>query len=559
MPDYLFMKQKIILQGKGVSSGIAKGRIRFLMRENHFVERRHIDNVEKEIDRFNEARNIVKNQLGILSGTMTGKIGEENALLFKIHCMMLEDSDYIDPVLEIIKTEKTCAEYAVHTAGSRLAQEFVDMDDEYMKARSVDVYDITTRVIEILSGTGEVGEPDGEPAILAADDFTPSEIVQLDRDKALGLIARQGAANSHTAIFARTMGIPAIFGLGDSLTEDLSGKEAMLDGETGILYVEADNETMWKIDKKNKIEQYEKEILEQVRGKPTLTKNGRPVRLYANIGSVADADTALAGDAEGIGVFRSEFLFLGRDDYPDEETQYDSYRQVLEKMGNRLVIIRTLDIGADKQAGYFNLPEEKNPALGMRAIRICLTRPEVFKTQLRAIYRASAYGNAAIMFPMISSLNELMLSKKTAKAVQDDLTEKNIPFKKVPIGIMIETPASALISDILAKEADFFSIGTNDLTQYTLAIDRQNDSVTAFCDTHHEAILRLIRMTCENAHKAGIWCGICGSLAADPVLTQTFVEMGIDELSVESSCILKLRSTIMSYETTFNDRRGVNN
>jgi len=555
------------VQGKGVSSGIAKGRIRFHIRENLLVEKHHIKEVEKEIERFNEARKIAGEQLDALSVTMTGKIGEKNALLFKVHSMMLEDSDFIDPVLEIIKTEKTNAAYAVHTTGSRLAREFADMDDEYMKARSVDVYDITKRVIEILSGTGTDtfrtnrstddepailadDEPailaDYEPAILAADDFTPSETALFDRQKTLALIMRQGAANSHTTIFARTMGIPAIIGLGDSLTNDLSGKEAIVDGETGMIYVEADNETIHELETKTQRQQLEREELEQLRGKPTLTKNGRSMRLYANIGSVADADAALDGDAEGIGVFRSEFLFLGRDDFPDEETQYDSYRTVLEKMGNRPVIIRTLDIGADKQAGYFNLPKENNPALGMRAIRICLTRPEVFKTQLRAIYRASAYGNAAIMFPMINSLQELMQSKEMVKAVQDELADKNIPFKKIPVGIMVETPAAALISDILACEADFFSIGTNDLTQYTLAIDRENDSVTAFCDTHHEAILRLIRTTCENAHNAGIWCGICGSLAADLTLTKSFIEMGIDELSVEPSCILKLRKAIMS-------------
>jgi len=532
------------LQGKGVSSGIAKGRIRFLVREKLFVERQTVENIEKEIECFHQARNIARNQLDTLSTTMTGKIGEENALLFKIHGMMLEDSDYTDSVIEIIQIEKTNAEYAVQTAGSRLAQEFADMDDEYMKARSADVHDITKRVIKILSGMGEAGEADDAPAILAADDFTPSEIAQLDRNKVLALISRQGAADAHSSIFASTMGIPMIIGFGASLTEDLSGKEAIVDGKTGMLFVETDDDTLRELETKAEQEQLERAKLEQMRGKPTVTKNGRYMKLYANIGSVADADVALAGDAEGIGVLRSEFLFLGRDDYPDEEIQYDSYRKIIEKMGNRPVIIRTLDIGADKQASYFHLPKEENPALGMRAIRICLTRPDVFKTQLRAIYRASACGNAAIMFPMINSLNELIQAKEIAKAVQDDLAEKNIPFKKVPIGIMIETPASALISDILVNEADFFSIGTNDLTQYTLAIDRQNSSIAAFCDTHHEAILRLIRMTCENAHRAGIWCGICGTLAADLRLTKTFVEMGIDELSVEPSCILKLRSII---------------
>jgi phosphotransferase system enzyme I (PtsI) len=539
------MKQKIILQGKGVSPGIAKGRIKFLMRENRRIERRHIDDAEKEIERFNEARTIAKAQLETLSVAMIEKIGKDNALLFEIHGMMLDDGGFIDPVVEIIKTEKTCSEYAVYTAGSRLARQFADMDDNYMKARSVDIYDICRRVIDILSGTEEAEETDENSAIFAADEFTPGEIVQFDREKVLALISRHGTADSHTAIIARTMGIPVITGLGASLTGDLAGKEVLLDGETGIVYVEADNETIVVLETKAKQERVEREKLEQMRGKPTRTKNGScSIRLYANIGSVADADAALTGDAEGIGVFRSEFLFLGRNDYPDEETQFNVYRKVLEKMGNRPVIFRTLDIGADKQAGYFNLPEEKNPALGMRAIRICLTRPKVFKTQLRAIYRASAYGNAAIMFPMINSLNELIQAKEIAKAVRDELANQNIPFVKVPVGMMVETPASALISDILAHEVDFFSIGTNDLTQYTLAIDRENDSVAAFRDTHHEAVLRLIRMTCENAHRARIWCGICGSLAADLTLTKTFIEMGIDELSVEPSRILPLRSII---------------
>jgi len=537
----------ITLQGKGISPGIAKGRIRFVKQNSLVPEKRFINNIEKEIERLNDALKIAQNQLDDLSTTMIEKIGKENALLFKIHRMMLEDSDYTDPIIEIIQTEKTNAEYAVFTAGSRLAQDFADMDDVYMKARSVDVVDISNRVIAILSGNKTDETADDEPAILAADDFTASEIAQINRTKTLALISRQGAANSHAAIFARTMGIPAIIGLGASLTEEMFGKEAILDGETGVLHIEAHSETIRILEIKSEQQQLERTNLEQFRGKPTRTQNGHSIRLYANIGCVADADDALAGDAEGIGVFRSEFLFLGKDDYPDEETQIANYRQVLEIMGNRQVIIRTLDIGADKQAVYFNLPKEENPALGMRAIRICLTRPEIFKTQLRAIYRASVYGNAAILFPMINSLNELIQAKEIAKAVRDELAEQDIPFQHVPIGLMIETPAAAIISDILAKEANFFSIGTNDLTQYTLAVDRQNGSVAAFCDIYHEAILRLIRMTCENAHRAGIWCGICGTLAADLTLTQTFIEMGIDELSVEPSSILKLRSIISGF------------
>jgi phosphotransferase system enzyme I (PtsI) len=538
----------ITLQGKGVSPGIARGRLSFLKRKSLFVEKHPIDDVEKEIERFNTARQTAAEQLDVLSAEMADKIGEENALLFEIHRMMLEDTDYCDPVIEIIKTEKVCAEYAVNTAGSRLAQDFADMDDEYMKERSVDVYDVSKRVIEILSGEGQSPGWSNEPVILAADDFTPSETAQLDRSKALALVSRQGAANSHTAIFARTMGIPAIIGFGAFLTGDLSGKEAILDGDTGILYADPDPEIIRELEAKNERRLKEKEKLEKLRGKPTRSAGGRTIKLYANIGSVSDTDAALAGDAEGVGLFRSEFLYLGRNDYPDEDTQYESYRKAVEKMGGRQVIIRTLDIGADKQADYFNLPKEENPALGMRAIRVCLTRPDIFKTQLRAIYRASVHGNAAIMFPMITSLDELRRAKKIAEQARNELAVKGVPFNAaVPIGIMIETPASAIISDMLAAEADFFSIGTNDLTQYTLAIDRQNDSIAAFCDTRHEAILRLIKLTCDNAHKAGIWCGICGSLGADPVLAKTFVEMGIDELSVEPSRILKLRSIIAEY------------
>jgi len=534
----------IKLQGKGVSQGIARGRIRFLKRKSVSVVKRIVDDAEREIGRFEGARRIAAEQLDALSTEMVDKIGKENALLFEIHRMLLEDTDYTDPIVNIIKTESACAEYAVNTAGSRLAQEFSEIDDEYMKARAIDIYDVSKRIIEILSGGQETVDDENEPAILAADDFTPSETAQLDRSMVLALVSSQGAANSHTAIFARTMGIPAIIGFGAFLTGDLSRKDAILDGETGVLYVNPESGTILELETKAEREKLERERLERLRGKPTVAKNGRTVKLCANIGSVADADAALAGDAEGVGLFRSEFLYLGRNDYPDEETQYESYRRVLEKMGSRPVIIRTLDIGADKQAGYFNLPEEENPALGMRAIRICLTRPNIFRTQLRAIYRASVHGNAAIMFPMISSPGELSRAKEAAEAVREELAVEGIPFRKVPIGIMIETPASAVISDILARDADFFSIGTNDLTQYTLAMDRQNDSIASFCDTRHEAILRLIRLACENAHKAGIWCGICGSLGGDLTLTKTFVEMGIDELSVEPSLILKLRSVI---------------
>jgi phosphotransferase system enzyme I (PtsI) len=509
------------------------------------VEKRPVDDTDAEIERFQNARKKACDQLDELSEKMADKIGEENAALFEIHRMMLQDTDYTDPILALITSEKVCAEYAVNTAGSLLAQEFADMDDEYMKARSIDVYDISKRIIDILSGV--VQQSGGaEPSIFAADDFTPSETAQMEQGTVLGMISRGGAANSHSAIFARTMGIPAIIGFREFLSDDLSGKEALMDGEDGVLYIMPDEPTVHRLNEKKSRLFREKEALERLRGQPTTTQAGKKIKLYANIGSVNDAEAALAGDAEGIGLFRSEFLYLGRDDYPDEETQFTNYKKVLEKMDGRQVVIRTLDIGADKQAAYFKLPHEENPALGLRAIRICLTRPALFKTQLRAIYRASAYGNTAIMFPMINSLSDLQRSKQIAADVRAELATEKIPFNaELPIGIMIETPASVIIADKLAKSSDFFSIGTNDLTQYTLAVDRQNEAISEFCDTHHEAILRMIRMTVEAAHAAGIWCGICGTLGADEALTKTFLDMDIDELSVEPAFILPLRKQIL--------------
>ena len=535
----------ITLKGKGVSGGVAIGRMVFFQRANFSVEKKPITDAQGEVGRFHAARIAAAEQLDKLSHEMAEKIGKENALLFEIHRMMLEDADFTDPIVALIESQMVCAEYAVMESGSRLAQDFAEMDDDYMKERAIDVQDVSRRVIDILAGTQRDPLSGDEPVILAADDFTPSETAQFDRSKVLALVCQAGAANSHTAIFARTMGIPAIIGLGASLSSGLGGKRICLDGETGVLHIEPDEKTIGDLTLKQKKLEERKSLLEQFHGKPTLTKSGKAIKLFANIGSVADVEAALAGDAEGIGLFRSEFMYLGREDYPNEDIQYESYRKVVEMMGGKQVIIRTLDIGADKQAGYFRLPHEENPALGMRAIRICLTRPELFKTQLRAIYRASAHGNAAIMFPMISSVKELQGAKKIAAEARAELAAEKIAFNEsVPLGIMIETPASAIISDLLAQEADFFSIGTNDLTQYTLAADRQNESINEFVDTHHEAILRMIRMAAENAHKAGIWCGICGTLGADATLTETFIEMGLDELSVEPSCILELRSRI---------------
>jgi phosphotransferase system enzyme I (PtsI) len=419
------------------------------------------------------------------------------------------------------------------------------MDDDYMKGRAADVLDVAGRVLSILNGTQRNAVKNREPVILASDDFNPSETAQFDRALVLGLATRQGSGNSHTAIFARTMGIPALIALGASLTPDLADTMVALDGDTGLLYINPKPAVLAELKKKQAKLQVEVQALERFRGKPSETKSGKTIKLFANIGNVADADIAVLGDAEGIGLFRSEFLYLERKDYPDEQVQYEAYRRTLEKMKGKQVIIRTLDIGADKQAAYFKLPKEENPALGLRAIRICLTRPEIFKAQLRAIYRASTYGNAAIMFPMINSVEDARRAKSIVEEVCRDLVAEKIAFdQSVPIGIMIETPAAAIISDLLAKEVDFFSIGTNDLTQYTLAVDRQNESIGEFCDTRHEAILRLIRMTVENAHKAGIKVGICGSLAADPTITQTFVDMGVDELSVVPSAILRLRQSI---------------
>ncbi|MDR1029965.1 MAG: phosphoenolpyruvate--protein phosphotransferase [Treponema sp.] len=535
----------ITLTGKGVSNGIAVGRLVFFERASFVVEKKAISDTAGEIQRFYAAKYTASEQLDELANTMTEKIGKENALLFEIHRMMLDDSDYLDPILKMIETQRVCAEYAVHECGKRLAQDFAEMDDGYMRERAADVDDVSKRIIAVLAGTQQTITAEDDPVILASNDFSPSETAQFDRTKVLALVAQQGAANSHTAIFARTMGIPAIIGLGVSLAPGLGGKQVALDGEAGVLYVEPDPDILEGLEKKREQILQEQQELEQYRGKPTITKSGQRIKLFANIGSVTDVEAVLASDAEGIGLFRSEFLYLGREDYPSEDIQYESYRKVVEDMKGKQVIIRTLDIGADKQVDYFHLPTEENPALGMRAIRICLTRPQLFATQLRAIYRASAYGNTAIMFPMISDLAELRRAKHIAGQVRDELTAEKIPFNpETPIGIMIETPASAVISDLLAQESDFFSIGTNDLTQYTLAVDRQNESIREFCDTHHEAIVRLIRMTVENAHKAGIWVGICGMLGADPALTQTFVAMGMDELSVEPSYILSLRRRI---------------
>ena len=532
----------LVLQGKGVSGGIAFGRLVFF-EPLPAAQKQPAANIDAEIRRFNEARQTAGEQLDALAQQSTAVIGEENARVFEIHRMMLEESDFCDPVMERIRAG-VCAEYAVAEAGKRLAQDFRQMDDPYMRERSADVEDISRRIMALLMGIRRGLDQGPEPVILGADDFSPSETAQLDRNRVCALVSRRGAASSHAAIFARTLGIPAIIGLGPGLSPELAEKPAAMDGDTGALYIDPPPDIFEALQTKSSNRIKETQALEQFRGKPARSKSGRAVKLYANAGSVGGAEAALAGDAEGIGLFRSEFLYLDREDYPDERLQYEKYRKVIELMGGKEVIIRTLDIGADKQAAYFALPLEENPALGMRAIRICLRRPGLFKTQLRAIYRAAVHGKAALMFPMINSLGELRRAKGIAAEARAELAAEGAAFREIPIGIMIATPASALISDLLAPEADFFSIGTNDLIQYTLALDRQNESLQEFRDDRHQAVLRLIRMTVENAHGAGIPVGICGALGADLELTQTFLEIGLDELSVEPAAILKLRQRI---------------
>lgn len=537
------------LQGKGVSAGIAVGKILFMGRSELDVSKRPAEGIENEIQRFEIARASAAIQLGQLSVETAQSLGRQNSLLFEIHQMMLEDLDYRESVHRIIRNEQACAEWAVSQTILQFSQMFSDMDDEYMRARALDVEDVSRRIIAILSGKQHHLELGDEPVILASEDFTPSETAQFDQNKVLALITSNGSVNSHTAIFARTMGIPAIIGLGKGMHPHLTGQIAALDGGSGEIYINPDKDTLQKIEYEQTRQQEQSKRLEQYRGKPTRTKSGRQIRLYANIGTVSDVTAVLAGDAEGIGLFRTEYLYLESSDYPTEQAQYNAYRVVLKEMGNKQVIIRTLDIGADKRISYFGLPDEENPAMGMRAIRICLARPDMFKTQLRAIYRASVHGNAAIMFPMITSVEEVRRAKELSAQVRDELAKEDIHFNgKIPIGIMIETPASVIISDLLAKEVDFFSIGTNDLTQYTLAADRQNDNVAEFYNTHHEAILRQIRCTVENAHKNGIWVGICGELGADHSMTEALFEIGIDEISVAPSEILGLRSKIAGIE-----------
>lgn len=541
------------IQGKGVSKGVANGPIYFYRRSTGAVVRTEITDTDVEKQRFEAARSTAVEQLSGLYEKALAEVGEEGAALFEAHQMMLEDLDYIDGINDMIEGESVNAEYAVSQIAEQFADMFASMDDAYMQARAADVKDISTRVIGILSGAVAGGIDSDVPVILASDDLAPSETVQLDKSKILGFVTSGGSGNSHTAILARTMGIPAICAVGDALTEDLEGKYAIIDGSSGEVAVEPDEVTSERLLKKQAKERALKELLDQLKGKENITLDGKRIMVYCNIGSPDDVDPVIANDGGGIGLFRSEFLYLQNDDYPSEEQQFKAYKTVAERMGGKRVIIRTLDIGADKQADYFQLAKEENPAMGLRAIRICLTRPEVFKTQLRALYRASVYGKIAIMFPMITSVWEIQEIKRICAAVRAELTAEEIPFSDdVELGIMIETPSAVMMSDRLAKEVDFFSVGTNDLTQYTLAVDRQGNNLDKFYDAHHPAVLRMLKMAADNAHKAGIWIGICGELASDLELTETFLAIGIDELSVSPSAVLPLRSTIRSIDTTSN-------
>ena len=544
------------IQGKGVSGGVANGPLCFYQRGDHDVAKHEVADTEAEKQRFESARQTAMEQLKALYEKALAEVGEEGAELFEAHQMMLDDLDYVEGIQDLIDGEQVNAEYAVSQVAEQFAQMFASMDDSYMQARAADVKDISNRVIGILGGVVAGGIDSDVPVILAADDLAPSETVQLDKSKILGFVTQGGSGNSHTAILARTMGIPAVIGTGDALREDYEGKTAWIDGETGELFVEADEITHERLSKKHAKQRAMKELMDQLKGKENVTIDGRKVMVYCNIGSPDDVDQVLANDGGGIGLFRSEFLYLQNNDYPTEEQQFQAYKTVAERMGGKRVIIRTLDIGADKQADYFQLAHEENPAMGLRAIRICLTRPEVFKTQLRALYRASAYGKIAIMFPMITSEWEVLEIKRICEGVKAELRKEEQPFdENIELGIMVETPAAVMMSDRLAKLVDFFSVGTNDLTQYTLATDRQGGNLDRFFDAHHPAVLRMIKMAADNAHKAGIWIGICGELGADTSMTETFMALGVDELSVSPSAVLPLRSTIRAINTAENSEK----
>lgn len=532
--------------GKGVYGAIAIGKISVLKKNDAAVTRVHVEDAAAEKARVEKAKQAAAEQLQAIHDKALKEVGEANAQIFKIHIMMLEDEDYNESIANIIDTQQVNAEYAVAVTSDNFAEMFAAMDDAYMQARSADVRDISNRIIANLTGTADSSAESCDSMIVCADDLAPSETVALDKDKVLAFVTAHGSSNSHTAILARNMNIPAVIGMGDEfLTEISSGTPAIVDGYTGTVIVDPDEATVAEYTAKRTSDEEKKRLLQELKGRENVTVDGRKINIYANISGIDNIGAVLLNDAGGIGLFRSEFLYLENSDFPTEEQQFHAYKRVLESMAGKKVIIRTLDIGADKQVGYFGLKKEENPALGYRAIRICLTRPEIFKTQLRALYRASVYGNLGIMFPMITSVKEVERIKEICEEVKAELRSDGIEYSdKIELGIMIETPAAALISDRLAPMVDFFSVGTNDLTQYTLACDRQNPDIEEFIDTHHEAILRLIEMSAENAHKNGAWIGICGELAADTTLTERFLRMGIDELSVSPSFVLKVRDAV---------------
>ena len=540
-----------VYNGKSVFGGIAIGKISVYQKGEQQVKRVKITDADAEMERYADAKNAAVEQLQKLYDKALKEVGEANAAIFEIHQMMLDDDDYNESVENIIRTQMVNAEYAVAATADNFAQMFASMDDDYMKERAADVKDISERLLAILHGTDSNKVDTNEPVIIVADDLAPSETVQLDKDMVLSFVTVHGSLNSHTAILARTMAIPALIGT-EALPLDASvdGKLGIVDGFNGKIYVDPDENILTEMKAKQQEDLEKKQLLQTLKGKENITLDGQKVMLYANIGNIKDLATVIQNDAGGIGLFRSEFIYLEREDYPTEEEQFQIYKTVAETMAGKRVIIRTLDIGAGKQCDYFNMEHEENPALGYRAIRICLTRPEIFKTQLRALFRASAYGKLAIMYPMITSVKEVHRIKKIVEEVKAELTEQGIEFAIPEQGIMIETPAAAMVSDELAKEVDFFSVGTNDLTQYTLAIDRQNTKLDEFYDAHHPAVLRMIAMVAENAHKAGIWAGICGELGADTTLTQEFLAMGIDELSVSPGSILPIRKIVLETNVT---------
>ena len=547
------MKEKhmVVYSGKSVFGGIAIGKICVYAKEDSQVKRERIEDPEAEIKRYHEAKDVAIEQLGVLYEKALKEVGEDGAGVFEAHQMMLDDGDYIDSVENIIRTQSVNAEYAVAQTGDQMAQMFLDMEDEYFRGRAADVHDISERLIGVLSGKGSGGIQTDEQVIIVADDLAPSETVQMDKDKILSFVTVHGSANSHTSILAKTMNIPAMIGCDIPLDDTVNGKMAVVDGFEGKVYIEPNEETMAAKKKLYEEEQEKKALLEQLKGKDNVTLDGQHINLYANIGNTKDLGLVLKNDAGGIGLFRSEFIYLGSQDYPTEEEQFEIYKTVAQTMAGKKVIIRTLDIGADKQADYFALPKEENPAMGLRAIRICLTRPEVFMTQLRAILRASAFGKIAIMFPMIISLEEVKEIKGIVNEVKTELDDAGISYdKNIELGIMIETPAAVMVADELAEEVDFFSVGTNDLTQYTLAIDRQNDSLEKFYNSHHPAILKMLKMIVDAAHRHGAWAGICGELGADLTLTKDFLAMGFDELSVSPGRILPLRKIVLETDVS---------